>query len=77
MPFPPGAAAVGLIAASEKRADAVHSHGTKSKGWISKFWPSEQTLDKVRGASVWLGTDGSCSTTSTWVRSASGICERD
>ena len=38
------------VSASEKRADAIHSHGSRSKGWISKFWPSEQTLDKVGSA---------------------------
>ncbi|WRT65146.1 phosphatidylserine decarboxylase [Kwoniella shivajii] len=28
-------------------ADAVHSHGEKSKSWIKKFFPSEQTVDKL------------------------------
>ncbi|WVF70191.1 phosphatidylserine decarboxylase [Kwoniella sp. CBS 6097] len=35
------------LAPSEERADAVHSHGEKSKKWIKKFFPSEDTLDKL------------------------------
>lgn len=38
--------------ASEKRADAVHSHGEKSRGWISRFFPSAETVDKVRGGGL-------------------------
>ncbi|OCF37743.1 phosphatidylserine decarboxylase [Kwoniella heveanensis BCC8398] len=36
-----------ILAPSEVRADAVHSHGEKSKKWIKKFFPSEDTLDKL------------------------------
>ncbi|KAK1926630.1 phosphatidylserine decarboxylase-domain-containing protein [Papiliotrema laurentii] len=35
------------LAPSEKRADAVHAHGVNSKKWISRFWPNEETLDKL------------------------------
>lgn len=36
-----------LIPASEIQADAIHSHGPKAKGWITKFFPSSETVDKV------------------------------
>ncbi|WVW78860.1 phosphatidylserine decarboxylase [Kwoniella bestiolae CBS 10118] len=42
-----------VLAPSEQRAqddaqsDAVHSHGAKSRKWIKKFFPSEETLDKL------------------------------
>ncbi|WWC59068.1 phosphatidylserine decarboxylase [Kwoniella dejecticola CBS 10117] len=38
-----------VLAPSEERkqADAVHSHGEKSRGWIKRFFPSEETLDKL------------------------------
>ncbi|WWD21949.1 phosphatidylserine decarboxylase [Kwoniella shandongensis] len=35
------------LAPSETRADAVHSHGSHGKKWISKFFPSEETLDHL------------------------------
>ncbi|ORY25366.1 phosphatidylserine decarboxylase-domain-containing protein [Naematelia encephala] len=35
------------LAPSEKRADAIHSHGNKSKHWVAKFFPSEATLDHL------------------------------
>ncbi|KAK8846641.1 phosphatidylserine decarboxylase [Kwoniella newhampshirensis] len=35
------------LAPSETRADAVHSHGPQAKKWISKFFPSEETLDNL------------------------------
>ncbi|WVR04306.1 phosphatidylserine decarboxylase [Kwoniella sp. DSM 27419] len=35
------------LAPSEVRADAVHSHGKQSKSWIARFFPSEETVDKL------------------------------
>ncbi|KAL7423353.1 hypothetical protein Q5752_002656 [Cryptotrichosporon argae] len=35
------------LAPSEKRADAIHSHGAASRKWLAKLWPSEETLDKL------------------------------
>ena len=47
-----------LPTASEKRKDAIHSHGAQSKSWIAKLWPSPETLDNVRVTArvslVWL-----------------------
>ncbi|WVQ83822.1 phosphatidylserine decarboxylase [Cryptococcus sp. DSM 104549] len=40
-------AARDVPAPSEVRADTVHSHGAASKRWISKFFPSEETLDHL------------------------------
>ncbi|WWC87282.1 phosphatidylserine decarboxylase [Kwoniella dendrophila CBS 6074] len=38
-----------VLAPSEQRSesDAVHSHGEKSKSWIKRFFPSEETVDKL------------------------------
>ncbi|WVQ76654.1 phosphatidylserine decarboxylase [Cryptococcus sp. DSM 104548] len=35
------------LAPSEIREDAVHSHGTGAKKWVAKFFPSEETLDRL------------------------------
>lgn len=36
------------LAPSEVRADAIHAHGDKaSKKWISRFFPSPETVDKL------------------------------
>ncbi|ODN96548.1 phosphatidylserine decarboxylase [Cryptococcus wingfieldii CBS 7118] len=38
------------LAPSEIREDAVHSHGAAAKKWVSKFFPSEETLDHLFAA---------------------------